>query len=194
MGQITINTDSIVRVGIAIILILAIVGLGISIYNLGKSSVEVSSAQPVAAPTYQTTIPTYPSVVTFTVLSTTTSTGRYQVLTTVGQILICPDYYTWNTIRPQNTYTADVVGTEGNMYLVKNIYLIANHQSQYYQSYYSDYHGDYYYHGDYPYYYRWNGKYYQWDGYTLDEITWKQAQGEYIRNEQPPHYFIHEYY
>jgi hypothetical protein len=41
---------------------------------------------------------------------------------------------------------------------------------------------------DYPRYYDDNGRYYQYDGYRTDEVSWKQVRGEVIIRGRPPHY------
>jgi hypothetical protein len=151
---------------------------GLTLYDSGHldSIFETKTVQATTAPTAVPTValvPSYPSVITFTVLSTTTSSGRYQILTTAGQILYCNNYYAWNGIEPQNSYTATVTGTDGSAYIISDPVLIAQHYS-------SVNYGN-----NYPQYYSYNGRYYQTDGKTIDEVSWKQVYGEKIIYGKP---------
>jgi len=181
MSQITIDTNQILKgILVGIVICILVVGTGVLAYNAGRGSVPptqtvVESVTPAPTPTPATTVPTYPSVVTFTVLSTTTSTGHYQALTTAGQILILPDYATWNSMYPQYTYTANVVGTSGNEYFINNVVLISRPVPYYY-----------YYPHTYPAYYEWNNQYYQYDGHRTDLVSYKNVQGEYVIHQPPP--------
>lgn len=157
--------------------IAALVGysLGSDYANRSREAATVS-VQPVVAPTPSPT-PAIPETVVFTVLSTSPS-PHYTITTTTGAVYFCKDYYDWNALEPQNTYSAIV-----DSGMLSGITLIASHY---------DYSRDYAYYGeysrytDYPYYYYYGGRYYQYDGHTVDEIGWKQARGQYIRYAKPP--------
>jgi hypothetical protein len=159
-------------------IVLILILCGLALYDAGHSDgvSETKAVQVVATPTAAPTvvpIPSYPSAITFTVLSTTTSSGRYQILTTAGQILYCNNYYAWNGIEPQDSYTATVMGTDGSAYIISDPILIAQHYSSVN------------YENNYPQYYSHNGRYYQTDGRTIDEVSWKQAQGERLIYKRP---------
>lgn len=139
--------------------------------DAGKAAVTIITPVPTPEPT--SAIPTYPSVLTYTVLSTTTASGHYQVTTTAGQILYFNDYYDWNGQEPQNSYTATVTGTSGSAYLISDPILIAQHYSTTYYP-------------EYPRFYEYNGKYYQYDGRTTDEVSWKAARGQRVYHGKPP--------
>lgn len=164
---------------------LAIIGLIIMvliasqfIFSMGYlNGVKVVSPVVVTpSPAVSNTI-NYPSVLTFTVLSATTSTGRYQVLTTAGNILYFNDYYLWNSMYPQSTYTATLTGYDGVAYYVGTATLIRS--NYYYQYPYHQYNYD-------LRYYHWYGKYYQCDMYTCDPMQRKQVVGEDIIEAEPP--------
>ena len=116
----------------------------------------------------------YPTTITYTVLSTTTSTGHFQIYTTDGKILYCMDYYDYNLHNPCDTYTATVTGMDGTAYLITTPQVIAYGSDLYDQ---------------YPQYYNYGGRYYQTDGRTVDQVTWKQAAGERVINGKPPGYY-----
>ena len=188
MKDITINitSDTIVKVFFICAMVIFILSIGIVIgaYIENHSTKPTATVQPTPSqPTpivTPTPLPTssYPSVLTFTVLSTTTSTGHYQIKTTAGQVLYCSDYYVWNGFSPGNTYTADIDGTEGEAYLISKAVFIGGNEHNYVEPvvYFSDY----------PRYYYYNGIYYQYDGDDVDEISWKQARGERIIYGKPP--------
>jgi hypothetical protein len=184
MSQITIDTNKLLkRMLVGIVIIILVVGTGVLAYNAGRASVPptqtvVEYVTPAPTPTPAPVMPTYPSVVTFTVLSTTTSTGYYQVLTTAGQILILPDYTTWDYVRPQYTYTANVVGMSGSAYYINNVVLISHPVYRYR------------YPQEYPVYYEWNNRYYQYDGHRTDPVSYKSVQGENVIHEPPPDFGI----
>jgi hypothetical protein len=68
----------------------------------------------------------YSNIIEFTVLSTSIVNGQYEVLTTAGQILYVPYFNTWNSLVPQNTYTATITGLESNgAYDIGSINLIS---------------------------------------------------------------------
>ncbi|MDD3019808.1 MAG: hypothetical protein PHX61_02355 [Alphaproteobacteria bacterium] len=169
-----------------LVLVCGIIAIVFLMYNAGHSA-GVSEAQathtpiatlaptPTPAPT-----PAYPSVLTYTVLSMTTSTGHYQVTTTAGQILYCSDYADWNSHNLQDTYTSSITGMDSSAYLISNPVLIAQHYS------YINYRDSYYY--DSVRYYNYNGQYWQCDWNTCDQVTWKQARGQHIYYGKPPQY------
>lgn len=72
---------------------------------------EASPTTPVPAviPT-----PAYPASIEFTVKSTTLTDGHYTVFTNAGQTLYMPDFSSWNSLLPHNSYTATISGTEPN--------------------------------------------------------------------------------
>lgn len=189
MGQVTIDTDRIVH---SIIKILAIIGL-IAVLLIGWGYVNenhTSVSTPVVTTPTVATI-SYPSVLTFTVLSTTTSNGRYQVTTTSGNILYFSDYQTWDSMYPQNSYTATLVGTDGVGYNVGTVTWIGspygyygNHQQVHYYTQPDDYYAWKPY--EYPKYYYYDGNFYQCDRYVCDEISYKQAIGENLNYARPP--------
>lgn len=205
MGQITIDTGKIIQFIVAIFAIIglcAIVFVGVDRLTSSGSPTVVNTVQ---ASSNQPTTISYPSVLTFTVLSTTTSLGRYQVLTTNGNILYFNDYTTWNEMRPRSTYTATLVGTEGSAYQVGTVVLISNPYDYYsgnyyygsgnyyydsYDNYYGyDYHNnDYYYNRptNYPTYWHYNGRYYQCDKTYCDPMNRKQMIGETVYEGRPP--------
>ena len=75
---------------------------------------------PVAAPVSSfIQLPSYPSVLTFTVLSATTSGGRYEIVTDCREYPVFPDYYTWSQMTPQDTYTATITGEENGAFDVR---------------------------------------------------------------------------
>lgn len=155
-------------VGFGVILIAA-VAYGIEHTTSPATSVVASIPTPVITPAQS-----YPTVMTYTVLSTTTSAGRFQIYTTDGKILYCMDYYDYNLHNPQDTYTAMVTGREGEAYLISTPQVIAYHSDPYDQ---------------YPQYYTYGGRYYQTNGRTVDQVTWKQAAGERVINGKPPRYY-----
>ena len=176
MTQFTFDTDKHLKwIAFGIIAIL-IFGMAINYsYYAGKDAgaATVTIITPAPTPEPTSAIPTYPSVLTYTVLSTTTASGHYQVITTAGQILYFNSYYDWNGQEPQNAYTATVTGTSGSAYLISDPVLIAQHpRSVYYP--------------EYPKFYKYGGKYYQYDGRTTDEVSWKEVRGQYVYRGRPP--------
>lgn len=188
MGVITIDTSKIIGFFVAC---LAVVGLA-AIIILGVATIfNHGEPQVIATPDNQVTTISYPSVLTFTVLSTTTSTGRYQVLTTSGNILYFSDYATWNEMRPQGSYTATLVGMEGSAYQVGSVVMISSPYNNYYGNYYGNqYYNDGYYGRsiirDTLTYWNYGGRYYQCDNTGCDELAYKQVRGETVYNGRPP--------
>lgn len=108
-------------------------------YFEGKASVTCPTLQPTVAPTPAPT-PAYPSVVTYTVLSTTTANGDYRIITTNGQVLVCADIYDYNKHALRDTYTAEVVSYNDGKYFIKSPALIGRHYNDVrdYQNYYDN--------------------------------------------------------
>lgn len=193
MGVITIDTGKIVNflfaclavVGLAAILIFGIA----AIFNHGEPQILATSTS------NQVTTIAYPSVLTFTALTTTTSTGRYQVTTTNGNILYFPDYYTWNQIEPRGTYTATLVGMEGSAYQVGTVIMISSPYNYYGDSYGNSYYNNGYYNDEYHgrsiiqdtlTYWHYGNRYYQCDRSYCDELATKQIRGETVYDGRPP--------
>lgn len=162
------------------IVVLSLMG-GLFVYSAGFASGYKTSPVPAVvtpAPVQTQIIPNYPSVLTFTVLSSTSSTGRYQVLTTAGNILYFNDYYLWNSMQLQATYTATITGYDGIAYYVGTANLI---RSPYYYPY-----------RPYPYgrdrhrHYYWHDRYYECNQYTCDLTNANNVVGEEITYEEPP--------
>lgn len=122
MAQIVIDTDTIKKAVlyffaiVGVLAILALVAAGAMDHlPLPQAPTPASPAAAPAvtpAPTVAQAVQTFPYVVEFTVLSTTVASGHYQVRTTSGQVFNLPDYTTWNSLWPRNTYTATVSGAE----------------------------------------------------------------------------------
>lgn len=181
MSVVQIDTKQILQLFLTIFAVIGIVGL-IALVAFGSwvvlaphttatTTTTTVQQQPTPTPT-----PTpYPSVITFTVLSATTSNGHYSAYTTNGQTIYCANYNEWNDLYPQGVYVADVTGVDGTAYMVQNVVLISrpNPPNRYRYT-------------DYPTYYAWNGRYYQFDGRTVDEIAYKQVKGERLIYSQPP--------
>jgi len=192
MSQLVIETETIKKAGLYLFAILGIVIIGgligmslVDHYILQKtqqSSVPAVTAVTAPAPTVvPTVVPTqsYPSVITYTVLSMTTSTGHYQILTTAGNILYCTNYYDWYSQQTQDTYTATVTGTDGSAYLIANPILIAQHYNHIV------------YFPEEPRYYEYNGRYWQCDRTSCDPIQYKQVRGERVIHGQPPFPYLY---
>lgn len=191
LGEIEMGTVLKLLAATAVIL-LTIVLCGYMMYNAGHSAgvsevKEIPSPTAIATPTPIPT-PAYPSVLTYTVLSMTTSTGYYQITTTAGQILYCSDYADYLSHDLQDTYTSSVAGTEGPAYLIKDPVLIAQHYS------YTNYRQGPYYDYDSVRYYNYNGQYWQCDGNLCDLVSWKQTRGERIIYGKPPSYESYNQY
>ncbi len=184
MSQIIIETDTIKK---AIFCIFAVVGLmaiiGVAAIGIAdrfcKQNTEelkvvpvnepVATAAPTAAPVVQPAS-AYPTVMQFTVLSTTVANGHYTAFTTLGQMLYLPDYYSWNALWPRSTYVATITGVEANgAFDVSTINLVSTPY-------------------DFPVYFHdpYTNTYWQWDGYSADKISYKQVRGERIIEGRPP--------
>lgn len=180
MTQITIDVERGITIcfallGAAVFLIMIIFMLGNMFYHQDKVENVVVST-PLA--------PTFPSTLDFVVLSTSTSNGKYSVMTTAGNIIYMQDYYTWDRIQPQNEYRVNIVGEDQGAYIAgKNFQLIrsvySNRLTYGYDS--SVY-------GKYPTYYHYKGTYYSYDGITLDPMMYKQVVNERIIEGLPYNY------
>jgi len=188
MTQITIDTNVIITGVItlfAIIGVIAIIGgLCYFVIHSGNASTSVSSTPAVIS------TPSYPNVLTFTVLSTTTSNGRYQVTTTSGNILYFADYDTWNSMLLRSTYIATIVGMDGIGYEVGTVNLLSAPSDYYYNTRNTQYWQgtalhDYSSSRDYPTYWHYNGKYYQCDRTACDFMNRKQLIGENVYEGKP---------
>lgn len=124
MSQIVIETDAIKK-GIlyffALVGVLAIVSLIVlgavdrySTHPAQPAVAPVVVSAPAPTPFVVSTARQYPYVVEFTVLSTTVSNGHYQAVATSGQIFNLPDFSTWNSLWPRDTYSATIVGAEAD--------------------------------------------------------------------------------
>lgn len=134
-----------------------------------QTVVPVSAPVTAPAPAVVPTSAAYPAIIDFTVLSTTVANGHYSVYTTTGQTIYMPDFYSWNSLWPQNTYTATITGAETNGALdVGTINLVSTRSS-------------------YPVYYHYNLNYYQYDGHTVDPVTWKEITGNRVIEGRPPY-------
>jgi hypothetical protein len=122
MSQIVIETDAIKKAILyffAIAGVLAIVGmivLGVAGHFSSQQAqlTIVPAAAPATVPAPTVAQTTYPTTIEFNVLSTTVANGHYSAYTTAGQTLYMPDFNTWNSLWPQNTYTATITGAETN--------------------------------------------------------------------------------
>lgn len=207
MGQITIDTNQILH---SVITILAIIGLVAVLiigwgYITSRDTVVYTPAPAPAVTTLPVATISYPSVLTFTVLSTTTSNGRYQVTTTSGNILYFADYATWNSMYPQNSYTATLIGTDGVAYNVGSVVWKGSPYGYYQQRDYTYYDSEHPFNyqrppnymintDQYPTYWYYENSYYQCDRYTCDKVSHKQADGELLHYGRPPRPLSTGYY
>jgi hypothetical protein len=124
MSQIVIDTDAIKKAVLyffALVGVLAVAGiivLGVtnhySIQPVQQTIVPASTPETVIPPPVTSPAQHYPYVTEFTVVSTTVANGHYQALATSGQTFNIPDFTTWNSLWPRNTYTATITGTEAD--------------------------------------------------------------------------------
>ncbi len=172
------------HIGQMILIVFAFIGLlGLIACGLWVVMIPHTETLPTTPNTYQQTLPTitinptpYPSVITFTVLSTTTSNGHYSIYTTTGQTLYCANYNEWDYLYPQGIYVADVTGIDGTAYTVKNVVLISrqNAPERYQYGY------------NHPVYYSWDDRYYRYDGRIVEEVPYKQVNTNRPIYSQPP--------
>jgi len=78
---------------------------------------------------------------------------------------------------PGYTYTATVVGTQNNGYIITNIIALQRYR-------YAD--PPVIIHHNYPVYYYWLGHYYQYDGRHVNPIAYKTIKNEKIIHGKPP--------
>jgi len=189
MSQLVIETDAIKK---AVLYFFAIAGIAIIGCVLGMNIVDHYSnlqAQQTVAPVVATPTPApaptvaqalYPTVIEFTVLSTTIANGHYTVYTTTGQTVYMPDFYSWNSLLPQNTYSATITGAEANGALdASTVNLISLHYPTGFGQVYS-----------YPVYYHYNGNYFQYDGHSSTPVAQKEVTGQRVIDGQPPNVII----
>ncbi|MGA2912320.1 MAG: hypothetical protein ABSE07_02260 [Methanoregula sp.] len=200
MSQITIDTDKLKH---WVIIVFAIIGAGCvagiagyTVFHLLVSAPapEQPSATPANTPTPTATPAPYPATLTYEVLSSTMSTGHYQVNTVEGQALYFPDFTVWNNQQPGNIYSVNIVGTDNGAYLVGSSIQLLSEGVDGYPTYYYygnrynyPYYGQYWIHDNTVTYWLWLGQYYQCDSVSCDPISWKQAAGEEINEGYPPH-------
>ena len=176
MVEFKFNID-LATVGKILVIILAIIGV-LALAIVASGTVLTHIAQPITPDPTQvpTPIPTPTPVptqtITFIPISTTVSNGQYQVFTTTGLTLVCSDYYVWNGIEPQYLYSA----TETNG-IITEVHLISIPNNDQHITYYGN---------DYPYFYEYGGRYYQYDGRRVDEVSWKAAMGQRVIRQKPP--------
>ena len=124
MSQIVIDTDAIKKAILyffAVVGVLAIVSIIVmgavnhySIQQAQPAIVPVSASATASTPTVASPAQQYPYVTEFTVLSTTVANGHYEAIATSGQIFNLPDFNSWNSLWPRNTYTATIIGAEAD--------------------------------------------------------------------------------
>lgn len=170
----TIDTSSIIY-GIVIAIILCCV-VAATIGTIHELQTPVpASATPITPTVTPIPTPSYPSVLTYTVLSMTTSSGHYQILTTAGNIIYCQNYYDYNLHDLQNAYTANIIGTDGSAYIISSPVLIAQHY-RYYEP--RDYYNS-------VRFYHYGNHYYQESRGKVDEVSWKVVRGEPVIEGYP---------
>jgi len=178
MSQLIIETDTIKKVVLyffAIVGVLAIINMiamGVVDHNCQQQEQQtiIPATAPVTTPA-PTVVPTsaYPTVIECTVLSTTRANGHYSVYTTTGQTLYMPDFYSWNSLWPQYTYTATITGAETNGALdVDTITLISTPSTN-------------------PVYYHYNLNYYAYDGHIVTPTVRKDTIGHRVIEGMPPY-------
>ena len=151
MSEIKISTESIGKALIYTALVVAILfAVAVGCYSAGRLQGQdaASIATPAAAQPVTVATPSpYPYVLTFTVLSTTTSNGAYEVFTTTGQHLYLQDYYTWNGMYPRDTYTGTITGQNGAAFTIVDVHLMSRYYDRqptdYWQPYGNSMTGDY---------------------------------------------------
>jgi hypothetical protein len=189
MSQLVIETDSVKK---GVLYFFAIAGIAIIGCLIGMSVVDhyislqaEQTVAPVAAASVAASTPAvalpaqqYPYVIEFTVLSTTIANGHYTVFTTAGQTLYMPDFSSWNSCYPQNTYSATITGTEVNGALdasaVNLIYRI--------------YYPPVSYPGYSPLYYHYSGLYYRYDGLRTTQVASNAITGQRVIDGPPPNW------
>jgi hypothetical protein len=193
MSQLVIETDTIKRgvlyffaiMGIAIIG--CCIGMGIvdhyisleaqqAAASVSTPTAPVTAPVTASAPTVASPVQQYPYVIEFTVLSTTIANGHYSVYTTAGQTLYLQDFATWNSLYPQNTYSATILGTEVNGALdasAANLIYRINYPPVSYPV-------------SYPWYYHYSGTYYRYDGLRISPVAPTTVTGQRVIEGIPP--------
>jgi hypothetical protein len=102
------------------------------------------------------------------------------VITTEGQILVFPDYNSWDAIIPHGTYVADATERDGKFYIIDaHLFTYSAYQRPWVVG--ED--------RDYPTYYQDDyGNYWQYDGHRADPVSYKQVRRERIIRGNPPGY------
>ena len=124
MSQIVIDTDTIKKAilyffaVVGVLAIMSVIVMGAvdhySMQQAQQTTVPVVASAAVIAPAVTSPAQQYPYVTQFTVLSTTVKNGFYEAVATSGQIFHLPDFNSWNSLWPQNTYTATIIGAEAD--------------------------------------------------------------------------------
>jgi hypothetical protein len=124
MSQIVIDTDAIKKAILyffAVVGVLAIVSIivmgAVNHYSIQEEQPAIApviTSATASAPTVASPAQQYPHVTEFTVLSTTVANGHYEAIATSGQIFNLPDFNSWNSMWPRNTYTATITGAEAD--------------------------------------------------------------------------------
>jgi hypothetical protein len=186
MSQLVVETDTIKRgvlyffaiMGIAIIG--CCIGMGIVDHYISleaqQAAASVSTPVTASAPAVASPVQQSPYVIEFTVLSTTIANGHYSVYTTAGQTLYLQDFTTWNSLYPQNTYSATILGTEGNGALdasAVNLISRINYPPVSYPV-------------SYPWYYHYSGMYYRYDGLRTSPVAPATVTGQRVIEGMPP--------
>jgi hypothetical protein len=131
MSEIKISTESIGKALIYTALIVVILfAVAVGCYSAGRLQGQEAAPIVVPAAAQPVTVATpssYPYVLTFTVLSTTTSNGAYEVFTTTGQHLYLQDYYTWDTMYPRDTYTGTITGQNDAAFTIVDVHLMSRY-------------------------------------------------------------------
>jgi hypothetical protein len=119
---------------IAGVIIVSFVIVAAAFFALGQWTAPhaAGTVAPAPQPTATVAIPSpYPYVLTFTVLSTTTSNGAYEIFTTTGQHIYVQDYYTWENMRPRDVYTGTITGQNGAAFIMVDVHLMSSSQWTY---------------------------------------------------------------
>jgi hypothetical protein len=158
---------------VALILLVFAGGILVASHQATQTVVTVQEVVPAPTPvpapvSVPAVIP--PTVLTYTVLSTTTYAGHYEVFTTTGTVLYCMDFVTWNRQFPQNTYTATISPNGDGTYTIETTTLIS--VSPTYEN---------------PVYYTYGNYYYRCDGYSCNSVLYNDVRTTHVIHEYPPH-------
>jgi hypothetical protein len=169
MTKIEIDTADVARYVFYLVVIVLIASLSFAIgANVYRSESTPSATAIAPTPTTPAPTPAYPTTLTYTVLSMTTSGGHYQIYTMAGQTLYCANYYDYNAQYPRFVYTATVTGMDGSAYIITTPTTVAYaYETSSYEE---------------PGYYYFNdGKYY--DAVTAREVSWNRARSGEVIND-----------